>query len=196
VNADSPSADATPASYFDAMWSTGPDPWDHGGRFYEHRKYALTAAMLRQPRYEAMFEPGCATGILTAMIAPRADRYLATDRHPRAVAVTRERVAGLAGVRVERGEIPDDWPDEQVDAVVLSEVLYYLEPQGVTAVLDRAAGATNRGAELVAVHYRAPVAEHAMLGDEVHDLIRTHDAWDLQATHLEDLFVLESFSRR
>ena len=178
------------------MWATGPDPWDHGGRFYEHRKYALTAAMLGSPRYGSVFEPGCATGLLTVLIAPRATRYLATDRHPRAVEVTRERVAGIGGVRVEVGEIPRDWPDDELDAVVLSEVLYYLEPDDVRAVLDRAAASTSVGSELVAVHYREPVAEHALLGDQVHDLIAEHSAWERVATHLEELFVLESFVRR
>jgi SAM-dependent methyltransferase len=187
---------ATPSSYFAEMWATGPDPWDHGGRFYEHRKYALTAAMLRSATYESVFEPGCATGLLTALVAPRAERYLATDRHPRAVDVTRERVVGIDGVRVEVGEIPRDWPDDRFDAVVLSEVLYYLEPDGVQAALDRAAESTRAGAELVAVHYRAFVAEHALLGDEVHALIGDHAAWQCEATHLEELFVLETFTRR
>ncbi len=189
-------ASATPSSYFEQMWATGPDPWDHGGRYYEHRKYALTAAMLRSPRYDSVFEPGCATGLLTVLIAPRATRYLATDRHPRAVEVTRARVADINGVSVEVGEIPEDWPEVDLDAVVLSEVLYYLEPDDVRAALDRAAASTSVGGELVAVHYRAPVAEHALLGDQVHELIAGHPAWKRVATHIEKLFVLESFTRR
>jgi SAM-dependent methyltransferase len=188
--------DATPDSYFDSMWSTGPDPWDHAGRYYERRKYSLTAAMLHEPHYGSVFEPGCATGLLTQLIAPRADRYLATDRHGRAVDVTRERVRDLPHVRVEQGQIPDDWPHEELDAVILSEVLYYLEPEGVVTALDRAAAATHAGGELVAVHYREPVAEHALLGDEVHALIANHPAWTRTAHHLEARFVLESFSRR
>jgi SAM-dependent methyltransferase len=187
---------ATPTGYFDRMWSTGPDPWDHAGRFYEHRKYALTAATLQSEHYRAVFEPGCATGILTGLLAPRAEHYLATDRHERAVAVTRERLRGADHVVVEQGRIPTDWPDGRFDAIVLSEVLYYLEPGDVRACLDRAATSTHAGAELVAVHFREPVADHALLGDEVHALIAMHAAWTPAAHHLEDRFVLESFRRR
>jgi SAM-dependent methyltransferase len=187
---------ATPADYFDRMWSTGPDPWDHGGRFYEHRKYALTAAALQSARYDAVFEPGCATGILTAMLAPRAARYVATDRHARAVEVTCRRLADRGNVRVRQGRIPVDWPDGTFDAVVLSEVLYYLEPADVRACLDRAATSTRPGAELVAVHYREPVADHALLGDEVHALIARHPGWARQVHHREERFVLEAFRRR
>jgi SAM-dependent methyltransferase len=187
---------ATTDEYFDGMWATGPDPWDHAGRFYEHRKYAMTAAALQSARYRAIFEPGCATGLLTAMLAPRAERYLASDRHPRAVAVTRERVRRMPQVTVAEGRIPDDWPDVAFDAIVLSEVLYYLEPADVRACLDRAAASTGRDAELVAVHYREPVAEHALLGDAVHSMIAEHAAWDREVEHREPSFVLEVFRRR
>jgi SAM-dependent methyltransferase len=193
---DGPVAEATSPEYFEAMWATGDDPWDHGGRFYEHRKYALTAAILDAERYESIFEPGCATGILTEMLAPRATRYLATDRHPRAVEVTRARLAQLEHVRVEQGELPRDWPAEHFDAIVLSEVLYYLDEEAVAAVLDRAASSLPPGAELVAVHYRPLVADHALRGDAVHALIEAHGAWRREASHLEDQFVLEQFRRR
>lgn len=196
MSATMPTRGTTPDAYFDAMWSTGPDPWDHGGRFYEHRKYALTAALLREPVYGSVFEPGCATGILTAMLAPRAERYLATDLHERAVDVTRARVAHLPGVTVEQARIPTDWPHDVFDAFVLSEVLYYLDRPGVTAVLDLAATTSPPGAELVAVHYRMQVAEHTLLGDEVHALIDAHGAWSRHASHTEELFVLEGFTRR
>lgn len=186
----------TAASYFDRMWSTGPDPWDHGGRFYEHRKYALTASVLSVERYHAAFEPGCATGILTALLAPRAERYLATDRHERAVEVTRQRVEALPHVAVRQGTIPDDWPDATFDLVVLSEVLYYLDAAGVSACLDRAAASTVGDAELVAVHFREPVVEHTLSGDAVHDLIAGHPAWRREVEHREARFLLEVFRRR
>jgi SAM-dependent methyltransferase len=187
---------ATPEVYFDGMWATGPDPWDHGGRYYEHRKYALTAATPRADRYGAVFEPGCATGILTKMLAPRADRYLATDRHARAVEVTRDRLGSLPHVRVEQAAIPVDWPSESFELVVLSEVLYYLTPADVRRSLDRSAESVGTGGELVAVHYREPVEEHALPGDEVHALIAEHPAWERVASHLEARFVLEGFVRR
>ncbi len=187
---------ATTDEYFDAMWNTGPDPWDHAGRFYEHRKYAMTAAALQAEHYEAIFEPGCATGLLTAMLAPRAERYLATDRHPRAVEVTRARVRGMTNVTVTEGRLPDDWPDDTFTAIVLSEVLYYLEPPQVRECLDRAAAAVSVGGELVAVHFREPVVEHALLGDTVHDLIAEHPAWVREVAHREARFVLEGFRRR
>jgi SAM-dependent methyltransferase len=187
---------ATTDEYFDTMWATGPDPWDHAGRFYEHRKYAMPAAALQSQRYDAIFEPGCATGLLTAMLAPRAERYLATDRHPRAVEVTSARVDEMAHVTVTKGRLPTDWPDATFTAVILSEVLYYLDPRQVRECLDRAAATVPAGGELVAVHFREPVVEHALLGDAVHDLIAEHPAWAREVEHREARFLLEGFRRR
>ena len=77
----------TSADYFEHMWSLGDDPWEHATRFYEGRKYDLTVAALRRPRYTQAFEPGCGIGLLTERLAQRCDSVIASDRHPRAVHV-------------------------------------------------------------------------------------------------------------
>jgi SAM-dependent methyltransferase len=185
----------TPREYFEHMWSLGDDPWEHGSRFYETRKYDLTVAALQRPRYARAFEPGCATGLLTERLATRCAVLIAADRHPRALRVTRDRTAEH-GVDVRLGSIPDDWPDGRFDLVVLSEVLYYLPRTGVAAAVERAAESLVPGGELVAVHYRLPVAEHVLGGDEVHEIIRSSAAFTRSSNHVEDAFRLEGFVRR
>ena len=185
-----PDPRATTDAYFDRMWALGDDPWDHGSRWYETRKYRLTAAALPRPRYSRAFEPGCGTGRLTALLARRVDRLVAWDRSPRAVGVTRRRCAGLAGVEVETGRVPGEWPRGSFDLVVLSELLYYLDDAGLDLVLDRTATALAGDGHCVAVHYRRPVLEHARLGDDVHE--RLGDALPrLLVRHIEEDFVLE-----
>jgi SAM-dependent methyltransferase len=187
---------ATPDCYFSEWWGRSDDPWDHAGRFYESRKYDLTVASLPRPHYRRAFEPGCATGLLTARLAGRVDSVLATDRHQRAVAVAAERCQASPGVAVELRQIPDDWPPGTFDLIVLSEILYYLDVSGVTEALRQAALTLDPGGHLVAVHYRAEVAEHALTGDTVHRLIDEFPAWDRQVRHQEEDFVLEVFERR
>ena len=77
--------------------------------------------------------------------------------------------------------MPQDWPDGQFDLVVLSDLAYYFED-------------TEPG-DLLAAHWRRPVAEHFRDGDSVHaapaqrpELVRT-------AEHVEADFRLEVFSR-
>lgn len=186
---------ATPDAYFERCWGGSDDPWEQATRHYEERKYDLTAAMPRRARFRRVFEPGCATGLLTARLLERSDRVVATDRHPHAVEVTRRRIGDTPKATVSTGRIPDDWPDGTFDLIVLSEVLYYLDAADVRRCIDLAVASLERDGELVAVHYRVPVAEHALLGDEVHDLLAADERLTRYANHLEDEFVLEGFLR-
>jgi SAM-dependent methyltransferase len=180
---------ATSDAYFDSMWTVD-DPWDQTARFSELRKYQLTVASLPRERYRLAFEPGCATGVLTALLAERCDHLIATDRHPHAVAVAQRRTGGASNVEVQEGRLPDDWPRGDFDLVVLSEVLYYLEAEGVNETLTRAARASVPGAHLVTVQYRPLVEDHALLGDEVDDLVAAHPGWRRLVHHDEADFLL------
>lgn len=184
---------STTDAYFDEMWATGDDPWDHGRRWYEARKYDLTVACLPAERYRSAFEPGCGAGFLTARLAGRVDRLVAMERAERGVEATRRRCAGLPHVEVRRGRIPADWPEGTFELLVLSEVLYYLDDDELAAALERAATSLAPGGDLVAVHYRVEVAEHARPGDEVHAALRRAFG-SPPVTHVEPSFVLDVFA--
>ncbi|QYG91889.1 class I SAM-dependent methyltransferase [Iamia sp. SCSIO 61187] len=185
----------TPDAYFDEWWGRSDDPWAHATRWSEARKYRLTAAALPRPRYDRSFEPGCGIGVLTTLLAARSPDHLAMERHPRGVAATRERCAGLPGVTVVEGRIPDDWPAGSFDLVVLSEVLYYLSSPELDAVLDRAVEALVPGGDLVAVHHRPSVDEHTWTGDEVHERLRAHPGLTSLSRLVEEGFVLDVLQR-
>ncbi|MEJ7582639.1 MAG: class I SAM-dependent methyltransferase [Acidimicrobiales bacterium] len=179
----------TEDAYFERMWTVD-DPWDQEHRFSELRKYRLTVASLPLPHYQNAFEPGCATGLLTVLLAPRCGQVIAMDRHPHAVDVARSRLADTANACVRHGRLPEDWPRGTFDLIVLSEVLYYLSEEGVNETLSRAAATANADAHLVAVHYRPEVEEHALRGDTVDELVASHRSWRRSIHHLEDDFVL------
>ncbi|WP_205528667.1 class I SAM-dependent DNA methyltransferase [Desertimonas flava] len=190
-----PSSGPQPTSdaYFAEMWGRADDPWDHGSRWYEKRKYGLTVAALPRPRYRRAFEPGCGAGFLTAALASRTDHLLAMERSPRGVSVTRRRCAAMPGVDVRRGRIPHDWPADTFDLIVLSEVLYYLDDDGLALSLRRAGESLEPDGHLIAVHYRPPVEEHARLGDDVHGALRAA-LGEPMATYQDAEFVLDVFS--
>ena len=66
-------------SYFDNLYEISPDPWGLGSREYEARKYGLTMAALPRRHYKRVFEPGCSIGVLTRMLAERAESVVASD---------------------------------------------------------------------------------------------------------------------
>lgn len=186
---------ATTDEYFQRAWSRGDDPWEHGTRWYEARKYGLTVAALPRARYRRSFEPGCGSGFLTRLLAQRSEEHVAMERHPRGVLATRRRCADQPSLSVVEGIIPDDWPLGLFDLIVLSEVLYYLDEASIEQTLTQAHAALVPGGHLVAVHYRPRVAEHAWTGDEVHERLRSRSGWQLGLELTEPDFRLDVLSR-
>ena len=183
------------AGHFRERYAASPDPYGLAERWYEARKYALTAALLPREHYGAAFEPGCSVGVLTAMLAPRCDSLLACDVVPDAVAAARARTAGLPGVRVERRAIPAEWPPHSFDLIIFSELLYYFGDADLVQVLSLGVGALRPGGHLVAVHWRHPAPDHPRAGDEVHPHLAAHAGLTRLANYRDPDFAAEVYAR-
>jgi SAM-dependent methyltransferase len=181
-------------AYFQNMYAADPDPWKFTERWYDQRKYSLTLASLRRPRYRRGYEPACSIGVLSERLAPRCDALLCTDLVGAAVASARQRLAGFAHVTVAQQALPD-WPEGTFDLIVLSEVLYYLTDEDLSTVLHQARSALLPGGDLVAVHWRHPVPEHRRGGDDVHYAIGAVNGLESVAAYQDPDIRLEVFTR-
>ncbi|MGK7867096.1 SAM-dependent methyltransferase [Falsiroseomonas sp. E2-1-a20] len=165
-----------PVDYFDALYAKSPDPWGFETSPYERTKYAATLAALPRPRYGRALEVGCAIGVLTALLAPRCEALLALDGAEAALALARRRVAALPQVRIRRAWVPGDWPqadgtqadgtqaDGPFDLILLSEVIYYLQPAEVADLARRVRDTAAPGADILAVHWTGET-DYPMSGD-------------------------------
>ncbi len=153
-------------SYFEDLYGKAPDPWEYRSRPYEIRKRAVTVACLPEAHYASAFEPGCSIGVLTSDLATRCDGLLAMDVS--SIALDYAAKTKLDHVELRQGEMPKDWPAGSYDLVVLSELGYYLDAADCLRLGDRAAASAN---DLIAVHWRHPVAEYPLAGDEVHRIL-------------------------
>ncbi len=122
---------STSRTYFEDMYKGDPDPWGFASRGYERRKYDLTIASLPLAHYGSVYEPGCSIGVLTEKLAHRCDRLLGSDIIPAALRQAVTRTKQLPHVRVEYRPIPEAWPEEQFDLIVLSEIAYYFSPKRI-----------------------------------------------------------------
>lgn len=123
MSADSTSRQAE----FEALYTSDPDPWRMEISAYEAAKYDATLAALPPGPIDTALEVGCSIGVLTARLARRCDRVLALDVSQTALDRARTR-PDTANIERRRAEVPWDWPQGKYDLVVLSEVLYFLEP--------------------------------------------------------------------
>lgn len=180
------------APYFDRLYGSRPDPWEFRSRPYEIRKRALTLACLPSLHYSTVFEPGCSIGVLTSDLASRGDRVLSMDLSALALASAGETVP--PNVELRQGAVPEDWPAESFELVVLSEVGYYLDSGDCRRLGERAAAGAR---DLVAVHWRHPVDDYPLSGDEVHRILAETSA-RVGMTHLvehaEHDFLLDVWS--
>jgi len=181
-------------SYFDALYSKNDDPWRMATRWYEERKRAVTVASLPRVRFESGLEVGCSTGELTAALAPRCESLLAVDISDAAVSRATKRTDGLGNVRVERADATQEFPSGLFDLVVISEVAYYWDRATLNRFLAELMLHLAEDATVVACHWRHPVPDYPLRGDEAHDIIRASLALHRIAHHDEEDFLLEVYA--
>ena len=139
------------AARFDALYLADIDPWDFRTSDYERDKYAATLDALPRPRYARALEVGCSIGELTRRLRGRADEILGLDVSEVAIAEARRVHGDLRGLDFAVLEVPRDWPDGAFDLIVLSEVLYFLEPGEIDALAARVVGTLSPGGHCVSV---------------------------------------------
>lgn len=182
---------AAAPGYFDDLYVGTDDPWLLAERFYELRKRELILASLPRRQFRRVFEPGCATGLLSERLAERSEELLATDVAARAVQLARERTAGRRGVTVGLQRIPEQWPDGEFDLIVISEVGYYCPDLALlSATVERSL--TDDGV-LLACHWRHPAEDHPHTAEQVHAALGS--GLRLVASHVEEDFRLEVWTR-
>jgi peptidoglycan/xylan/chitin deacetylase (PgdA/CDA1 family)/SAM-dependent methyltransferase/GT2 family glycosyltransferase len=136
---------------FEALFAAGADPWRYTTP-YEVAKYEQTLALV-PPGTERALELACAEGHFTERLAARAGAVLAADISAIALERAKARCAGLANVEFTRLDLVEDALPGGFDAVVCSEVLYYVGDLDVLDVVARKlAGALRPGGALVTAH--------------------------------------------
>lgn len=182
----------TDPAYFEHLYRTDPDPWLLDSAPYEERKRELTLASLPRPQYRRAFEPACAAGQITRLLARRCDGVVAMD--PVDLALERLGQRALDRVDARLGAIPQDWPEGTFDLVVLSEVLYFLSPEDRALTARRTVESLTDDGQVLAVHWRHDFDEAASRPDDAHADLHAAGLRGV-VTHVERDFRLEVLER-
>jgi SAM-dependent methyltransferase len=185
---------STHRAYFEEMYRETADPWEFETSPYETRKYRITVASLPRTKYRSAFEPGCSVGVLSNLLARRCHSVLATDIIPLALDRAAERLAATPNVRVEHRSIPEEWPAERFDLILLSEIGYYFAESELERIVQLSLGSLDLGGHLVAVHWRG-VTDYPLTGDRAHEVIDGMGMLRKVVHHFEDEFRLDIWER-
>ncbi|SJM38290.1 bifunctional 3-demethylubiquinone-9 3-methyltransferase/ 2-octaprenyl-6-hydroxy phenol methylase [Psychrobacter pasteurii] len=182
-------------NYFDTLYHNNPDPWQYQTRWYEKRKRDICLAILPKSHYTHAIELGCGNGVLSELLAQRCQALISIDGNQQAVQLAKERLAKWPHAHVIQGVIPPVLlnleqksvdssslsnnvcaTDSRFDLIVISEVLYYLQPNDIDTVVAWAQQNIAIGGTLLFCHWRYAIDGFAMTGETVHQ--RLHQAFN------------------
>ncbi|MBV9821246.1 MAG: bifunctional PIG-L family deacetylase/class I SAM-dependent methyltransferase [Actinobacteria bacterium] len=184
---------ASAEAYFDGIYAGAADPWSFESGWYERRKRSALLASLPRERFRRTFEPGCARGDLSVLLAGRTDALVAAEWAEAPLAAARDRLAGHPGVDLRRLRIPRDWPEGRFDLVVLSEIGYYLPDLGRLA--RRVLSGLDADGVVVLLHWRRCAPDHPHTAETVHLALRAALGLPVLVSHREDDFLLDVLAR-
>ena len=190
-------AQSLPASYFDALYQTDPDPWKFATSKYEAEKYAATIAALPQPKYRSALEIGGSIGVLTQQLARRCDELLSIDVSQLAQSQAIDRCRDLPQVSFEIMRFPQAYPTAKFDLIVVSEVGYYWCLEDLRIAQERIFELLEPGGHLLLVHWLPRSPDYPLTGDQVHDLFLNFVPIPLQHLqgHSNSQYRLDLFAR-
>ena len=172
--------------YFDRLYRINQgDPWHYEQRWYEQRKRQICLAILPQPSFDSAIEIGCSNGVFAQELAQRSKELVCLDAHATAVEMARQRLRSYGHVNVQQGIIPLDLPKRKFQLIVVSEILYYLDPHSLEQVLQWLHEALDAGGCLLACHWRAPIVDFHFNGDVIHAYLKENLQYR-QVLHLEE----------
>ncbi|MGB3138061.1 MAG: class I SAM-dependent methyltransferase [Nodosilinea sp.] len=158
-----------PASFFDTLYETDPDPWRFETSEYEAAKYTATLAALPKQRYQMALEVGGSIGVLTEQLAQRCDALLSVDVSAVAQTRARQRCQHLPQVQMQLMNVPHDYPSQSFDLVLLSEVGYYWCWADLHQAQEKIYRSLLPGGHLLLVHWLHDAPGYPLRGDDVHD---------------------------
>lgn len=182
--------------YFQQLFNASDDPWSFRTRWYEKRKRELMLASLPRQRYQHVFEPACANGELSVLLAERSDSLLCQDIIEKAVKLARCRLSHLPHVRVEQATIPQDWPEGTFDLIVLSEIGYFLDSKAWHQVIENTLLSLGPEGGVLACHWLHPIEGCSQDGRDVHAALADRLHLHRLLRHEEADFLLEYWSRK
>lgn len=153
---------------FEAKFLADPDPWrTHTDRREAVKRSAILHA-LGHRAWGRVLELGSGNGSNSRALAHRALRLDACEGTASGAALTRRALHGTGRARAHRLELPGRFPVSRYDAVVIAELLYYLDERRMRRLAQDVARALRPGGCLVLAHHHIRFDDAAQPPPGVH----------------------------
>ncbi|MBK0064108.1 MULTISPECIES: class I SAM-dependent methyltransferase [unclassified Acinetobacter] len=158
--------------YFNQLYEQNDDPWSYADRWYEHRKRAICLSLLLHDQYKKGLELGCSNGIFSQQLAERCQHLVCIDANERAVYLAQQRLSSAAHVKILQKQLPDNFPEDHYDLIVISEIGYYLTRNELLKLIDLCQRNLTDNGMILLCHWRYPIEGFELNGETVHSLFK------------------------
>jgi hypothetical protein len=155
--------------FFRDIYEANPDPWQFETSKYEAQKYSATLDALPYALYRSGFEIGGSIGVLTEKLAQRCHSLLSVDVSDIAQKQATQRCHHLSNVDFQMMSVPQEFPNQSFDLVLLSEVGYYWSWEDLKKAQCLILEHLQIKGHLLLVHWIVDARDLPLTGDEVHD---------------------------
>ena len=187
--------ESSPA-FFEAKYGETGDPWNFSSDPYELSRYDAIIKAVCHQSYKKAYEPGCSIGVLTERLAEHCGVVYAEDFSALAVAHAQTRCAHLPNVRIRCAALGSNLMIPDFDLLLLSEIGYYFAVEEWQRVSFALVDSLRPGATVLAAHWLGRSSDHRISGDEVHEVLLSHPALQLEHAQRNQSMRLDRLVRR
>jgi SAM-dependent methyltransferase len=155
--------------FFEKLYQENPDPWQFKTSEYEAQKYATSLEALPRVSYQSGFEIGGSIGVFTEQLSHRCGSLLSVDVSTTAQEQAKNRCRSLENVRFQIVSVPEEFPDESFDLIILSEVGYYWSLTDLEKAKNLILAHLQPKGHLLLVHWTVDAEVLPTTGDQVHE---------------------------
>lgn len=187
-------------SGFEGKFDADPDPWRTWSDGDEALKRAAILHALSAARWGRVLELGAGNGSNSRPLAQRALRLDATEATEAGTRLVARALVDEPRGRALRLVVPARPPRATYDAVVVAELLYYLDPRAMRTLAHQVARLLRPGGRLVLAHHRITFYDFAQHADGIQDrflaatgaqwrcrIVRRTGRWTVVAADLRSL---------
>ncbi|OXT01616.1 hypothetical protein B7H23_01185 [Notoacmeibacter marinus] len=163
--------------HFDTLFGRSPDPWGTRSKRSEGFKRGHIVRMLGPHSRGRILELACGNGSNSQALAARGLRLTACDGSPAALERASESLTELANVDLFHLVLPGRFPTGPFDAIIIAELLYYLDDRTLNAVMSEIDRNLRPGGSLILCHH------HRQFGDALQQQTGLHERFLRRSVH-------------
>ena len=170
---------------FESKFADNADPWSTWTDPDEATKREAILHALPPGMQGRVLELGAGNGSNSRSLAARALRLDATEATREGTRLVAEAIAARdPRARAIQLAVPATLPRTRYDAIVVAELLYYLDRGPMATLARQVASALRRGGTLVLAHHRITFYDFVQHADRIHEhfLRETGIEWDVRTT--------------